>query len=408
LYEIAYLLQAENLAGHGSGAMAACDRRVCERYDDPAAIPRRNTPPAARSTAVMTIIESLDDPTLGELSHRLSELANDLDDEGAWPAEGLRLCQHAGVMRWFVPRRFDGLEWSEADILRGYMQLAAGCLSTTFVVTQPHGVIRRLLDTENVELRDLVLPMLVSGEAFASVGISQLTTSRRHSARPPMVVREAGNDIILDGLCPWVTGGIHADYVVSGGVLEDGRQALVLIPTDHSSVTFDPPASMVGLTATHTGSMRCRQAKIPRRWIIAGPSENVMAGRKGGNTGGLQTSALALGLAYAAIDYLAHEANQRDDLREPLAALEEEHRAIVQDMLAMTTGEITCSNDELRARANMHVLRATQSALTAAKGTGYLRGHPVGRWCREALFFLVWSCPQPVASATLCELAGLA
>jgi hypothetical protein len=53
------------------------------------------------------------------------------------------------------------------------------------------------------------------------------------------------------------------------------------------------------------------------------------------------------------------------------------------------------------------VLRSTQSALAAAKGAGYVAGHPAGRWCREALFFLVWSCPQPVLSAHLCELAGI-
>jgi hypothetical protein len=45
--------------------------------------------------------------------------------------------------------------------------------------------------------------------------------------------------------------------------------------------------------------------------------------------------------------------------------------------------------------------------LSAAKGSGYVIGHPAGRWCREALFFLVWSCPQPVLSAHLCELAGI-
>jgi hypothetical protein len=53
------------------------------------------------------------------------------------------------------------------------------------------------------------------------------------------------------------------------------------------------------------------------------------------------------------------------------------------------------------------VLRATQAALVAAKGAGYVAGHPAGRWCREAMFFLVWSCPQPVLAANLCELAGL-
>lgn len=355
----------------------------------------------------MGLALSPDDPTLVDLSHRLAELSGDLDDAGMWPAEGLRLCQDAGVMRWFVPTKDEGFGWSEADALRGYMQLASGCLATTFVVTQPHGVIRRLLDSDNEEIRERVLPALVSGEAFASVGISQLTTSRRHTAKPPMVLREAGGGIQLDGLCPWVTGGVYSDYVLTGGVFEDGKQALVVIPTDRPGVIFDPPAAMVGLSATHTGAMRCRQVLIERHWILAGPSENVMANRKGANTGGLQTSALALGLARAALEYLEHEAELRGDLRDALGALNDEHHAIKTDLLSSAAGAATCSNDELRARANMHVLRATQSALTAAKGTGYLRGHPVGRWCREALFFLVWSCPQPVASATLCELAGI-
>ena len=66
-----------------------------------------------------------------------------------------------------------------------------------------------------------------------------------------------------------------------------------------------------------------------------------------------------------------------------------------------------CTNEELRSQANSLVLRATQSALVAAKGTGYVEGHPVGRWCQEALFFLVWSCPQAVLDANLCELVGI-
>jgi alkylation response protein AidB-like acyl-CoA dehydrogenase len=76
--------------------------------------------------------------------------------------------------------------------------------------------------------------------------------------------------------------------------------------------------------------------------------------------------------------------------------------------LKLAAGSGGCSPDELRARANSLALRATQGALTAAKGSGYVLGHPAGRWCREALFFLVWSCPQPVVAAALCELAGLA
>jgi len=34
-------------------------------------------------------------------------------------------------------------------------------------------------------------------------------------------------------------------------------------------------------------------------------------------------------------------------------------------------------------------------------------GHPAERLVRESLFFLVWSCPQSVSAAVMCELAGL-
>jgi hypothetical protein len=73
----------------------------------------------------------------------------------------------------------------------------------------------------------------------------------------------------------------------------------------------------------------------------------------------------------------------------------------------LAAGLPACTAEELRSRANSLVLRSSQAALTAAKGSGYVLGHPAGRWCREALFFLVWSCPQPVMAAALCELAGL-
>jgi hypothetical protein len=61
----------------------------------------------------------------------------------------------------------------------------------------------------------------------------------------------------------------------------------------------------------------------------------------------------------------------------------------------------------VRGQANALVLRATQAYLIARKGTGFLRTEPAQRWARQALFFLVWSCPGPVAQSTLRDLVGL-
>jgi alkylation response protein AidB-like acyl-CoA dehydrogenase len=97
----------------------------------------------------------------------------------------------------------------------------------------------------------------------------------------------------------------------------------------------------------------------------------------------------------------------RPDLSGLAQQLDEELGRARVALLAAAGGDPTLSNEQLRVRANELALRSSQAALAAAKGAGYVHGHPAGRWCREALFFLVWSCPQSVMSAHLCALAGM-
>jgi hypothetical protein len=140
--------------------------------------------------------------------------------------------------------------------------------------------------------------------------------------------------------------------------------------------------------------------------LVEGPRVDLMSGAAGGSTGGLPTSALALGLAAAAIEFLAGQADRRPGLSHPLDAFTAEWQTRYRQLLALAQGHEDLPLHDLRAAANSLVLRATQAALAAAKGTGFVDGHPVGRWCREALFFLVWSCPPAVVASNLCELAA--
>ena len=182
---------------------------------------------------------------------------------------------------------------------------------------------------------------------------------------------------------------------------------MVALPTTLNGVSTPKPPRLVGVSASHTGEVHCDHVVVPDDCLLQGPAENVMRRGTGAGTGGLQTSTLAVGLADAALTFLETESQARPLLGEPAIELRREHHELESELLAMATGGGSCSNEQLRIRANSLVLRSTQAALAAAKGTGYVVGHPAGRWCREALFFLVWSCPQPVLTANLCELAGI-
>jgi alkylation response protein AidB-like acyl-CoA dehydrogenase len=185
------------------------------------------------------------------------------------------------------------------------------------------------------------------------------------------------------------------------------QQLLAAVPADLPGVSSPPPAELVGVSASHTGQFNLDNVLVEERWLIAGPMPDVMSQGVGAGTGGLQTSTLAIGHAHAAIEFVEAEAERRAELSVPASALRKDYEQVHAALLAAVRGEPACSSELLRQQANSLALRAAQAALAAAKGTGYVVGHPAGRWCREALFFLVWSCPQPVVNANLCELAGI-
>jgi alkylation response protein AidB-like acyl-CoA dehydrogenase len=360
-------------------------------------------------------ITSPDEPALDALCVRLGELAPSLDAADAWPAEQLRLCGDAGVFEWFIPHECGGQQWREADILKGYVKLAAACLTTTFVITQRTGAMQRIAAGESVAARAELLPDLIAGRSFATVGISHLTTSRQHLARPVLRAEERADGFVLDGYSPWVTGAEFAQHIVLGATLADSRQILVALPTDLAGVRIERAPQLVGLSASRTGPVHLDEVLVPRKWLLAGPVREVMKQGLGARTGGSQTSALAIGLATAAIDFLEQQSTARDELVEPTEALVEERDVLIAAMLQLAGDHVAnrapacvANSNELRVRSNSLALRASQAALAAAKGAGYCLGHPTGRWCREALFFLVWSCPAPVLQANLCELAGIA
>jgi alkylation response protein AidB-like acyl-CoA dehydrogenase len=357
---------------------------------------------------MVTRIESPQDESLQELCQRLRDLAPQLDKPNAWPSEQLRLCGEYGVFEWFLSSDSGGQGWSEADVMRGYLELSAACLTTTFVITQRTGACRRIEECENEGLKAKLLPDLCSGKSFATVGISHLTTSRRHLAQPVLRAEATADGYVIDGFSPWVTGGPFAEHVLIGATIDDGRQILAVLPMNSPGVSVPPVAELVGLTASQTGPVHCDRVALSHEWLVAGPVEDVMKQGIGARTGGFQTSALAIGLAGGAVQFLQTEAAKRPDLVAPADALHAEWSELRGDLLGAASDEPVCSTENLRTRSNSLALRASQAALAAAKGTGYVVGHPAGRWCREALFFLVWSCPQPVMAANLCELAGLA
>jgi alkylation response protein AidB-like acyl-CoA dehydrogenase len=339
-----------------------------------------------------------------ECLRTLTANARSADESAAWPAVSWNALLQAGVLGWCIGRDNGGAGRASTALLTGYEQLASACLTTCFILSQRDAAVRRIAASNNESLRCELLRLLARGERFATVGLSQLTTSRQH-LKPTLVARSVGDAFILDGAIPWVTGAAHADYLVIGAVTDTGMQLLAALPGELPGVHVGPPLDLMALQGSMTAEVRLEQVALDRRWLLAGPVERVLVTGRGG-PGGLETSCLALGLAGAAIDFVTQEAAVRPDLCASADNLEQERRNLREELHHLANdGGAAEEATVLRTLANSLVLRATQVALTVSKGTGFLRDHPTQRWARQALFFLVWSCPRPTTEATLANLA---
>jgi alkylation response protein AidB-like acyl-CoA dehydrogenase len=335
----------------------------------------------------------------------LREHADRADDVPAWPAASWAALGEVGVLEWCIPPAFGGRGLNPIPSLEGYELLASACLTTCFILSQRDAACRRLRDCESTGHSRELLEQLAKGEVFATVGVSQLTTSRQHGG-PALVARASDRGYVLTGVAPWVTGAQHADYLILGASLEDGRQLLCVVSTSAPGLTMGPPLELMALRGSLTAWVTCQDVLLEPDWILAGPVEKVLQTGKGG-AGGLETSCLALGVARAAVEILQEEAKNRPNLVAIAERLGKAQTRLRSEMHGLATTQYTPdAATDLRAKANTLVLRATQAALTMTKGAGFVHPHPAQRLARQAMFFLVWSCPQVAAVATLDALGG--
>jgi alkylation response protein AidB-like acyl-CoA dehydrogenase len=341
-----------------------------------------------------------DPVALGRMSAKLRACARETAREGPWRSGGFAVLADAGCLAGFLPLDTGGTAATEPARLATLTAIAENCLTTALALSQ-WAAACRIVEGGDDTIRQAWLPPLACGKAFTTVGISQLTTSRRHLGTAALTAREEADGWRLDGLCPWVTGADSVDTIVTGAASDDGSQRFFVVDTAANGLAIEPPLEMLALSGSRTSAVRCTGVR-PAAVIVPAAGD-------GGRTGGLATTALAVGATRASVALVAEEATRRADLVPIAGQLMADVDGLAARLNeAARAGSEREDRDRLRADANGLVVRAAQAALVACKGAGFVHGHPAERLVRESMFFLVWSCPQAVTQAVMCDLAGTA
>lgn len=219
-----------------------------------------------------------------------------------------------------------------------------------------------------------------------------------------MTARPAGEGFELTGVMPWVTSSPQADYIVTGAVLPDRRQILACIPTDAPGLSIPEPMYFMALNASHTGPVNCHAVFVDREHLLRGPADQALARRAPVKS--LTVSAVGVGVAQALKDFVVDNRSRLPDASDLIdgrvtPAFESIRLRLHDAADALVDPEEEVPAVAIRAAVNDLIVRLAATAMTLAKGTGYVSDHPAQRLCREAMFFLVWSAPTQVQLGTL-------
>jgi alkylation response protein AidB-like acyl-CoA dehydrogenase len=330
----------------------------------------------------------------------IAKRAQQHDLTGDWPALDLAGLNDAGALRWAIPKSFGGYELPPYELHLQYEKIATASVATALILTQRDSAAGLIESSIDAPKRVDILNRLSENQIWSTVGIAQLTTSRQGGA-PAVRAERIPGGFVLTGTIPWCTGLNHSSFIVAGAAMPDGQQILVLLKPDLPGVTSGPPLRMVALNCTHTGPITLNQVYIQDEFVLRPPVSSALAERKKGVT--LGQTFIATGLTQSALNLIAEHDSDRG--RSAHARFAQQLQELRQEIAALCQpgreADASDANARLRGACNDLALRCTHAAIALYKGAALLQSHPAQRLSREAMFLLVWSCPNPVIDCTI-------
>ena len=330
------------------------------------------------------------------------EVAARIADEVLFPAAGA--VEAAGVvpighLDLFASQGLYGLAaeppTDRAATFRIVETLASGCLATTFVWMQHHGVLRAVADSP---LRDRYFGDLRSGRVRAGTaqgGLRPGPPLLRVSLKDGRSVGDGsvGDGFVLDGEAPWVTGWGLVDVVLVAARSDDDLCHWFLLDAVPTAGLSVQPLDLIAVTSSRTVHMRFTGYPVPADRLVwtlpfAEWPERDAAGLRGNGS-------LALGVAARCVRLLAaFDAGLA-------AALSSTVETVRSELDRAGPADLPVA----RASASALAMRCATALAVATGARSVLAGQDAERLLREAAFLQVFGSRPAIRAELLRRLA---
>ncbi len=273
--------------------------------------------------------------------HAPREARQRWDRESRWPRDVYAKLNELGLTALTVPEAHGGAGQDIVAAIAVIEELArAGpCLAGPFIHTAFYGGMN-LSENGSPEQKAAFLPALARGELFFAYGLSEPDVGGDLASVSTRAVLE-GDEIIINGAKRWCTGADWCQYIYtlvrSGDA--DARYhnlSFVLIPADAPGVSMQP-IHHANLRYTASMDVYFDSVRLPASAIVGGRDMwnkgwQLLAGRAL-DVEKLEISAVALGIARAALDEAWSYAKDRQQFGKPIS----QHQSVRHKLVTART-----------------------------------------------------------------------
>jgi alkylation response protein AidB-like acyl-CoA dehydrogenase len=330
----------------------------------------------------------------------LAPRAAEFEERGECPRDLFRTLGRAGLLGLAYDEDLGGGGQPYEVYLQVLEELAAGWAAVAVGVSVHTLTCFPLATFGSDEQKKRWLPDMLGGELLGAYCLSEASAGSDAASLQARAVRD-GDSYVLNGTKAWVTHGGVADYYdVFCRTSDDARHgiSMMLVDADTPGLLPQPPEKKMGLRSSPTAQIVLDGTRIDADRLIGAEGEGLRIALSALDGGRLGISAVATGVAQAALDVAVAYAKERRQFGQRIADFQG-----VSFMLAdMATGVEAARSIYLAAarrrdaglpyapQASMAKLfctdtamRVTTDAVQVLGGYGYTSDFPVERYMRE-------------------------
>lgn len=341
------------------------------------------------------------------------ELAAKWDREDHIPREMIKRLSELGLTSLTVPEEYGGMGRDVIGIVTAIYLLAkrSPALAGLLIMNACYGSLN-IAESGTQEQKERFLPGLCAGEILFAYGLSEPDVGADlASVQTRAEIR--GGQVVINGYKRWCSGAAFSDYIfmlVRSGD-PDARYrnlSVVLVPPDSLGITLEQIGTL-GVHGIPTNDVILEDVAVPLDNIVGGEAMwnrgwELMAG-PGLEVEKLETPALALGVAEAALDEAWQYAQERKQFGKAICAQQSIRHVLAEAQTKLQACRLMLQSAAWKVQQGLPSAVDTSMAKLFISDTaveivlecqkvlgayGYAHGFAMERYVRDVLVMPIW------------------